>query len=58
MLRLEAEFNRQAGFTEADDELPAFFHKEPLAPTNKAARLYSAEVNKTMRAVRERVAAG
>src|SRR5213594_2241000 len=29
-LRLEKEFNRQAGFTEKDDELPAFFYEEAL----------------------------
>ena len=35
-LKLEKEFNRQAGFTvEDDDELPEFFLHEPLAPTNK-----------------------
>jgi hypothetical protein len=44
VLRLEAEFNRQAGFTD-DDELPGFFHDEPLAPSDKTARLHSGEVN-------------
>jgi aldehyde:ferredoxin oxidoreductase len=44
-LRLEFEFNRAAGFTVEDDELPAFFHDEALPPTNRAARLNSAEVN-------------
>ena len=34
-----------AGFTEADDELPAFFHDEPLAPSNNVQRHKSAEVN-------------
>ena len=29
-LRLEREFNRRAGFTAKDDELPAFFYAEPL----------------------------
>ena len=48
-LRLEAEFNRAAGFTEADDELPAFFYDEPLPPTNKAARFQSAELNEALR---------
>ena len=48
-LRLEAEFNREAGFTEADDELPDFFLKEELPPTNKTARLHAGEVNSHMR---------
>jgi len=48
-LKLEWEFNRQAGFTEKDDELPDFFYKEQLAPTNKTARHRSAEVNKSLR---------
>jgi len=48
-LRLEAEFNSQAGFTEEEDELPAFFHKEALEPTNRSARLHAAEVNALMR---------
>jgi len=47
-LRLEKEFNRAAGFTIADDELPEFFVEEPLAPTNKKARLHAAEVNRAM----------
>ena len=50
-LRLEHEFNVAAGFTEEDDELPAFFHEEPLAPTNKKARLHSGEVNRHMREI-------
>jgi aldehyde:ferredoxin oxidoreductase len=44
-LRLEHEFNRLAGFTEKDDELPSFFVTEPLPPSDKKARLTSAEVN-------------
>lgn len=44
-LRLEAEFNRGAGFTEKDDELPAFFYAEPLPPTNHVARFHGAEVH-------------
>ncbi len=42
----ERQFNRIAGFTDADDELPSFFYDEPLAPTNKVARFHSDEVNK------------
>jgi aldehyde:ferredoxin oxidoreductase len=52
-LRLEHEFNIAAGFTEADDELPAFFHEEPLPPTGKTARLHSTEVNMHMREIQE-----
>ena len=48
-LRMEWEFNRAAGFTEKDDKLPEFFYDEPLAPSNKAARHRSAEINKSMR---------
>ena len=48
-LKLEAEFNRLAGFTEAQDELPNFFHSEPLPPTNRSARLHANEVNTYMR---------
>jgi aldehyde:ferredoxin oxidoreductase len=33
-LRTEREFNRAAGFTEADDRLPEFFTTEPLPPHN------------------------
>jgi aldehyde:ferredoxin oxidoreductase len=44
-LRLEAEFNRRAGFTEKDDELPAFFYTEPLPPTNHVARFHGADVH-------------
>jgi aldehyde:ferredoxin oxidoreductase len=44
-LRLEREFNRQAGFTEKDDELPAFFYTEPLPPTNHVARFHAADVH-------------
>ena len=44
-LRLEYEFNRQAGFTEQDDELPAFFYDEALPPTNHVARFHGADVH-------------
>lgn len=44
-LRLEAEFNRAAGFGERDDELPRFFYDEPLAPTNQVARFHAADVH-------------
>src|SRR5262245_2882340 len=44
-LRMEAEFNRRAGFTEKDDELPAFFYSESLPPTNHVARFHGADVH-------------
>jgi aldehyde:ferredoxin oxidoreductase len=43
-LRLEWEFNRRAGFTEKDDELPEFFYTEPLPPTNHVARFHASDV--------------
>jgi len=48
-LRMEWEFNKAAGFAEADDELPAFFYTEALAPSGKTARHHSAPVNKRLR---------
>jgi aldehyde:ferredoxin oxidoreductase len=48
-LQLEWEFNRQAGFTEDDDELPSFFYDETLEPTGKTARHHSGQVNEHMR---------
>jgi len=48
-LKMEWEFNRQAGFTEKDDELPEFFYAENLPPSNKRARHHSAEVNRSLR---------
>ena len=47
-LQLENEFNRQAGFTVADDELPAFFYEEPLPPSNKSARFHSREIRQSV----------
>ena len=44
-LKLEAEFNRAAGFTESDDELPEFFYSEPLPPTGRTARFHGPEAN-------------
>jgi aldehyde:ferredoxin oxidoreductase len=44
-LRLEWEFNRKAGFTEKDDELPEFFYREALPPTNHVARFHGADVH-------------
>ncbi|MBE2238757.1 MAG: aldehyde ferredoxin oxidoreductase [Caldilineaceae bacterium] len=44
-LYYEREFNRQAGFTAADDELPKFFYEEKLPPTNLTARFHGEEVH-------------
>lgn len=43
-LKLEAAFNKAAGFTVADDDLPGFFYNEPLQPTNKTARFHGTDV--------------
>ena len=44
-LKLEREFNKAAGFTTEDDELPAFFYTEPLFPSNQVARFRGHEVH-------------
>ncbi len=44
-LVMEMQFNEKAGFTVADDELPAFFYDEKLQPTNKSARHHAQAVN-------------
>lgn len=43
-LELEARFNREAGFTEVDDELPDFFYNESLPPSGRKARFHAGEV--------------
>ena len=43
-LLYENRFNREAGFSVADDELPEFFYEEPLQPTNRAARFHGPEL--------------
>ena len=44
-LDLEHEFNRAAGFKDADDDLPAFFYEEPLPPMDRVARFHGEEIN-------------
>jgi aldehyde:ferredoxin oxidoreductase len=44
-LVLEREFNRRAGFTERDDELPEFFYREALPPTDRVARFHAGQVH-------------
>jgi aldehyde:ferredoxin oxidoreductase len=43
-LKLEWEFNQQAGFTTQDDDLPGFFYEEPLPPTDHVARFRGQDV--------------
>jgi aldehyde:ferredoxin oxidoreductase len=50
-LRMERDFNKAAGFTTEDDDLPAFFRDEALPPTNKKARFTSAELNRKLEAL-------
>jgi len=57
-LMAEEEFNKRAGFTEEDDELPAFFYEEALPPTNNKARPHAGEVNKLRHAWLEQAAGG
>src|SRR5262249_21350642 len=45
-LRMEYEFNRRAGFTEQDDELPEFFYTEALPPSNHVARFHGPDVHR------------
>jgi aldehyde:ferredoxin oxidoreductase len=47
-LKLEWEFNKQAGFTTQDDELPKFFYEEPLPPTNHVARFHGEDVQQVV----------
>lgn len=44
-LYFEREFNRLAGFTADDDELPRFFYEESLPPTNYTARFHGEQVH-------------
>jgi aldehyde:ferredoxin oxidoreductase len=48
-LALEWQFNKDAGFTEEDDELPQFFYDEILAGKEVAARHHTTEVNAAFR---------
>jgi aldehyde:ferredoxin oxidoreductase len=46
-LQAEREFNRKAGFTNKDDRLPEFFHKEALPPHNTLFAITDAELDTT-----------
>ena len=53
-LELEWQFNKEAGFTEVDDELPQFFFDEPLPGNDIAARHHTTEVNAAFRKIIEK----
>jgi len=44
-LELENQFNRDAGFTAKDDDLPEFFYNEELEPTNQVARFRNDDIS-------------
>ncbi|MFP4056722.1 MAG: aldehyde ferredoxin oxidoreductase family protein [Candidatus Brocadiia bacterium] len=46
-LRAEREFNRRAGFTDADDRLPDFFAAEPLEPHGTVFDVSEEDLRKT-----------
>ncbi len=46
-IRLEREFNRQAGFTAADDRLPEWMTREPLPPHNTVFDVPDEELDNT-----------
>ena len=47
VLLTEREFNKKAGFTAADDRLPAFFYDEPLPPHNKTVLISEEDIDST-----------
>ncbi|PHR26825.1 MAG: aldehyde ferredoxin oxidoreductase [Desulfotalea sp.] len=47
VIKVELEFNRQAGFTSADDRLPPMFYNEPLPPYNVVVKVSDAEMDST-----------
>jgi len=48
MLRTEREFNKKAGFTSIDDQLPEFFYNEKLLPKNLEFDVPKEEVDKAL----------
>lgn len=48
-LKIEREFNRRAGFTEADDRLPDFFLEEKFPPHNTVFDVPQEEFNKVFK---------
>jgi aldehyde:ferredoxin oxidoreductase len=53
-LAMEWQFNKDAGFTEDDDELPQFFYDEILSGKEVAARHHTTEVNAAFRDIRKK----
>lgn len=47
VLKAERAFNRQAGFTQEDDRLPAMFYNEPLPPYNVVVQVSDEELDST-----------
>ena len=47
VLKAERTFNRQAGFTQEDDRLPAMFYNEPLPPYNVVVQVSDEEMDST-----------
>lgn len=47
VIRAELEFNRNAGFTPADDRLPPMFYQEPLPPYNVVVKVSDEEMDST-----------
>jgi len=47
VLKMEREFNREAGFTNEDDRLARFFYEEPLPPHNKVVEVSDEEMDRT-----------
>ena len=45
VLEMERDFNRRAGFTEADDRLPEFMETEKLPPHNEAFEMPHEELD-------------
>jgi len=46
VLRTEREFNKRAGFTDVDDQLPEFFYSEKLPPNNIEFDVTKEEIDK------------
>ncbi len=47
VLKMEREFNKEAGFTKEDDRLARFFYEEPLPPHNKVVEVSDEEMDRT-----------
>jgi aldehyde:ferredoxin oxidoreductase len=48
VLRIEREFNKKAGFTSIDDQLPEFFYNEKLPPKNLEFDIPQEEIDKAL----------